>query len=142
MKKGPISFFIMADDHAAQAISAYGHELGALAPTPNIDRLAKNGVLFSNHSFIDTKGKFSGLFLNERINLHIKQIYHVFCLSCLRYSIPHFEQIYKGFKNNSISQASFLTRIRVWLVFISNSRYPINIKGFISFASHCCLPLY
>ncbi|MEB8330336.1 sulfatase [Flavobacteriaceae bacterium KMM 6897] len=44
----PNIIFIMADDHAAQAISAYGHELGALAPTPNIDRLAKNGVLFKN----------------------------------------------------------------------------------------------
>lgn len=44
----PNILFIMADDHAVQAISAYGHELGALAPTPNIDRIARNGALFLN----------------------------------------------------------------------------------------------
>lgn len=48
--KGPPNIiFIMADDHAFQAISAYGHELGKLAPTPNIDRIAKNGALFENN---------------------------------------------------------------------------------------------
>ncbi len=44
----PNIVFIMADDHAFQAISAYGHELSKLAPTPNIDRLAKNGTIFKN----------------------------------------------------------------------------------------------
>ena len=36
--------YIMADDHAYQAISAYGSELAELAPTPNIDRIANKGV--------------------------------------------------------------------------------------------------
>ena len=45
----PNIIFIMADDHAFQAISAYGHELGKLAPTPNIDRIAKNGAIFRNN---------------------------------------------------------------------------------------------
>lgn len=36
----------MADDHAIQAISAYGHAVSKLAPTPNIDRLANEGALF------------------------------------------------------------------------------------------------
>jgi len=36
--------YIMADDHAYQAISAYGSDLAELAPTPNIDRIAKNGA--------------------------------------------------------------------------------------------------
>ena len=44
----PNIIFIMTDDHAAQAISAYGHEISELAPTPNIDRIAKNGALFKN----------------------------------------------------------------------------------------------
>ena len=44
--KRPNIIYIMADDHAAQAISAYGHPIGKLAPTPNIDRLAKNGAIF------------------------------------------------------------------------------------------------
>ena len=38
---------IMTDDHSFQTISAYGHALGRLAPTPNIDRLAAEGMLFT-----------------------------------------------------------------------------------------------
>lgn len=48
-KQRPNIIFIMADDHAAQAISAYGHPLSKLAPTPNIDRIAKDGALFKNN---------------------------------------------------------------------------------------------
>jgi len=43
----PNIIFMMADDHAVQAISAYGHEIGKIAPTPNIDRIAENGVIFN-----------------------------------------------------------------------------------------------
>lgn len=46
--KQPNILFIMADDHAAHAISAYGGRLAEIAPTPNIDRLAREGVLFTN----------------------------------------------------------------------------------------------
>ncbi len=42
----PNIIYIMSDDHAVQAISAYGHPISQLAPTPNIDRIANNGVLF------------------------------------------------------------------------------------------------
>ena len=38
--------YIMTDDHSYQTISAYGGELTKLAPTPNLDRLAKKGMLF------------------------------------------------------------------------------------------------
>ncbi|NGP77350.1 sulfatase [Balneolaceae bacterium YR4-1] len=44
----PNIIYIMADDHAAHAISAYGGIYDDLAPTPNIDRLAKEGVKFNN----------------------------------------------------------------------------------------------
>jgi arylsulfatase A-like enzyme len=37
----------MSDDHAYQAISAYGGPLKDYAPTPNIDRIANNGMLFN-----------------------------------------------------------------------------------------------
>ena len=40
----PNIIFIMSDDHAYQAISAYGHGLNE---TPNIDRLAEEGALFT-----------------------------------------------------------------------------------------------
>lgn len=43
----PNIIFIMSDDHAFQAISAYGGPLADLAPTPNIDRIAKAGMLFN-----------------------------------------------------------------------------------------------
>ncbi|MDR0714483.1 MAG: sulfatase, partial [Bacteroidales bacterium] len=36
---------LMTDDHSFQTISAYGHPISKLAPTPNIDRLAAEGVL-------------------------------------------------------------------------------------------------
>ena len=36
MTKKPNILFIMSDDHAAQAISAYGHGINQ---TPNIDRI-------------------------------------------------------------------------------------------------------
>lgn len=42
--KQPNIIFIMSDDHAYQAISAYGHGLNK---TPNIDRLAKEGAIFN-----------------------------------------------------------------------------------------------
>ena len=44
----PNILYIMCDDHAMQAISAYGSPLSRLAPTPNIDRLAERGMLFNN----------------------------------------------------------------------------------------------
>ncbi|RTE54311.1 DUF4976 domain-containing protein [Arenibacter aquaticus] len=45
--KKPNILFIMSDDHAYQAISAYSDHL---INTPNIDRLAKEGIVFTNAS--------------------------------------------------------------------------------------------
>lgn len=45
--KRPNILFIMSDDHAYQAISAYNDKL---IQTPNIDRIANEGILFSNAS--------------------------------------------------------------------------------------------
>lgn len=42
----PNIIYIMSDDHAYQAISAYGGPLKNLAPTPNIDRIFRSGVRF------------------------------------------------------------------------------------------------
>lgn len=49
VNKRPNIIFIMADDHATQAISAYNHPISQLAPTPNIDRIANEGVIFRNN---------------------------------------------------------------------------------------------
>ncbi|PVI05727.1 alkaline phosphatase-like protein [Periconia macrospinosa] len=44
----PNILFIMADDHASKAISAYG---AGINNTPNLDKLAKDGMLF-NHCYV------------------------------------------------------------------------------------------
>jgi len=44
----PNIVFIFSDDHALQAISAYGGRLEKTAPTPNIDRIADEGMIFEN----------------------------------------------------------------------------------------------
>jgi arylsulfatase A-like enzyme len=44
-KRKPNILFIMSDDHAYQAISAYDDKL---ITTPNIDRIANEGILFTN----------------------------------------------------------------------------------------------
>ncbi len=45
MQDRPNIVFMMSDDHAYQAISAYSHKL---LETPNIDRIAQGGLLFRN----------------------------------------------------------------------------------------------
>ena len=40
--------YIMTDDHAAHAVGAYEGRFSKLNPTPNIDKLANEGMLFSN----------------------------------------------------------------------------------------------
>lgn len=45
----PNIVFLFSDDHATSAISAYGpSHLSGFAQTPNIDRLAKEGMIFRN----------------------------------------------------------------------------------------------
>ena len=48
MKKQPNILFIMADDHASKAISSYG---GGINHTPNIDRIAHEGMRF-DHCYV------------------------------------------------------------------------------------------
>ncbi len=74
----PNIIFILSDDHAKPAISAYGGIYAKLAPTPNIDRIANEGALFNNMLCTNSisgpsracliTGKYStthGLYLNE-----------------------------------------------------------------------------
>ena len=44
-QKPPNIVFVFSDDHAYQAVSAYGHPL-KLLETPNLDRIAKQGMRF------------------------------------------------------------------------------------------------
>lgn len=40
--------YIMADDHTSQAVGVYGSRLAKLNPTPNLDKLAQEGIRFEN----------------------------------------------------------------------------------------------
>ncbi|MFI3288430.1 MAG: sulfatase [Rikenellaceae bacterium] len=46
--KRPNILFILSDDHTREGISAYGGRFAEIAPTPNIDAIAENGVLMEN----------------------------------------------------------------------------------------------
>jgi len=76
-EKPPNIIFILSDDHAYQAIGAYGNKL---ARTPNIDRLAREGARFTNMFITNSicgpsracflTGKYShvnGYTLNEKV---------------------------------------------------------------------------
>lgn len=49
LQRRPNIIFIMSDDHARQAMSIYGHPIGRVAPTPNIDRIGHQGAVFQNN---------------------------------------------------------------------------------------------
>jgi len=44
----PNILFLFTDDHALNALSAYGGPLAEIAPTPELDRIAKEGMLFEH----------------------------------------------------------------------------------------------
>lgn len=82
-RKRPNIVFIFSDDHAYQAISAYGN---TLAQTPNIDRIANEGVILKNQLVTNSicgpsratllTGKYShknGFKTNENPNFDLNQ---------------------------------------------------------------------
>ena len=48
MAQKPNIIYIMSDDHTTQAFGIYGSRLAGLNPTPNLDKLAKEGMIFDN----------------------------------------------------------------------------------------------
>ena len=46
MAARPNIVWIFSDDHSYQTIGAYGGRLASLNPSPNIDRIAKEGMRF------------------------------------------------------------------------------------------------
>lgn len=74
----PNIVFVFSDDHATQALGAYGHEIAKLAPTPNLDKIANGGMRFDRCMVTNSicgpsravilTGKYShlnGFYLNE-----------------------------------------------------------------------------
>ena len=47
-KPKPNILFIMSDDHTTQAFGIYGSRLASLKPTPNLDKLANEGMIFAS----------------------------------------------------------------------------------------------
>ncbi|PKB43527.1 arylsulfatase A-like enzyme [Cellulophaga sp. RHA19] len=46
--KKPNIIYIMADDHTSQAFGIYNSRLASLNPTPNLDKIANEGIIFDN----------------------------------------------------------------------------------------------
>lgn len=110
-QKRPNIVFIMSDDHAYQAISAYDERL---TQTPNIDRIAKEGMLFSNacvtnsicapsraviltgkHSHLN--GKIDNYFPFDTTNITFPQILQQNGYQTAMFGKLHFGNIPKGF---------------------------------------------
>ncbi len=47
-QQSPNIIFIMSDDHASQGIGIYGSRLAKYDPTPTIDRIGREGMIFEN----------------------------------------------------------------------------------------------
>ncbi len=107
----PNILFIMSDDHAYQAISAYQDHL---METPNIDRIASEGMLFNNacvtnsicapsraviltgkHSHIN--GKIDNIFPFDTTNITFPQIMHDNGYQTAMFGKLHFGNSPKGF---------------------------------------------
>ncbi len=107
----PNIVFIMSDDHAYQAISAYDT---SLTRTPNIDRIAKEGMLFTNacvtnsicapsraviltgkHSHIN--GKIDNYFAFDTNNITFPQILQANGYQTAMFGKLHFGNNPKGF---------------------------------------------
>ena len=109
--KRPNIVFIMSDDHAYQAISAYSDKL---INTPNIDRIAKEGMLFTNASVTNSicapsratiltgkhthiHGKIDNIFPFDTTNVTFPQILHDNGYQTAMFGKLHFGNNPKGF---------------------------------------------
>ena len=107
----PNIIFIMSDDHAYQAISAYDDKL---MNTPNIDRIAEEGILFTNASVTNSicapsratiltgkhthiHGKIDNIFPFDTSNVTFPQILHDSGYQTAIFGKMHFGNYPKGF---------------------------------------------
>ncbi len=139
----PNILFIMADDHAYQAISAYDDRL---IHTPNIDRLAKEGLLFSNacvtnsicapsravilsgkHSHLN--GKIDNIFPFDTTQITFPQLLQEYGYQTAMFGKLHFGNNPKGFDQFKIlpGQGNYYNPD-----FITKDEGTIKIEGYTS----------
>lgn len=141
-EQGPPNIvFIMSDDHAYQAISAYSDHL---IQTPNIDRIAKEGIKFTNacvtnsicapsraviltgkHSHLN--GKIDNLFPFDTTNITFPQILHDNGYQTAMFGKLHFGNNPKGFDQFKIlpGQGTYYNPD-----FITKDSGRINVTGY------------
>lgn len=141
--KRPNIIFIMSDDHAYQAISAYDNKL---IKTPNIDRIAEMGMLFTNASVTNSicapsraviltgkhshiNGKIDNHFPFDTTNVTFPQILKKSGYQTAMFGKLHFGNSPKGFDQFKIlpGQGAYYNPD-----FITKNDGKINVKGYVT----------
>ena len=141
--KKPNIIFIMSDDHAYQAISAYNNRL---IETPNIDRIAKMGMLFTNASVTNSicapsratiltgkhshmNGKIDNVSPFDTTNVTFPQLLQKAGYQTAMFGKLHFGNNPKGFDQFKIlpGQGSYYNPD-----FITKNEGEINVKGYVT----------
>lgn len=141
--KRPNIIFIMSDDHAYQAISAYDKRLIA---TPNIDRIAKMGMLFTNASVTNSicapsratiltgkhshlNGKIDNHFHFDTTNVTFPQLFQKAGYQTAMFGKLHFGNSPKGFDQFKIlpGQGAYYNPD-----FITKNEGDIKVEGYVT----------
>jgi arylsulfatase A-like enzyme len=141
--KRPNVVFIMADDHAYQAISAYDNKL---IETPNIDRIAKMGMLFTNASVTNSicapsratiltglhshlNGKIDNHFDFDTTNITFPQLFQQAGYQTAMFGKLHFGNNPKGFDQFKIlpGQGAYYNPD-----FITKNEGAIKVDGYVT----------
>jgi arylsulfatase A-like enzyme len=141
--KRPNIIFIMSDDHAYQAISAYDNRL---IQTPNIDRIAKMGMLFTNASVTNSicapsratiltgkhshlNGKTDNHFPFDTTNVTFPELLHAAGYQTAMFGKLHFGNNPKGFDQFKIlpGQGAYYNP-----TFITKNEGTIEVEGYVT----------
>ncbi len=141
--KRPNIVFIMSDDHAYQAISAYDT---SLIRTPNIDRIAKMGMLFTNASVTNSicapsratiltgkhshiNGKIDNYFPFDTTNVTFPQL-----LQDAGYQTAMFGKLHFGNSPKGFDQFKILPGQGVYYnpEFITKNEGNITVQGYVT----------
>jgi arylsulfatase A-like enzyme len=141
--KRPNIIFIMADDHAYQAISAYDNKL---IQTPNIDRIARMGMLFTNASVTNSicapsratiltglhshlNGKIDNHFDFDTTNITFPQLFQQAGYQTAMFGKLHFGNNPKGFDQFKIlpGQGAYYNPD-----FITKNEGAIKVDGYVT----------